>query len=189
MVDSMCSSPGNLSRDRQAPAVAPVSGPSRGDPRRGRAAIPAPVYQGAGPPQGRTWLLTADLSQRSATSRTCSPALLPTGRDTVLTVVENGQLATLIMPLPGGPGQRRRSRLVPGEWSGGRGGGWVVLRGFVEAAEGDFEAGGAEPADVADDLPAGAGLVLVVVRAEVGTPHAGVRPALVPAAAGCQHLQ
>ena len=44
---------------------------------------------------------------------------------------------------------------------------------FGEAAEGDFEAEGAELADVVGDLPADAGLALVVVRAEVLIPRAG----------------
>ena len=39
--------------------------------------------------------------------------------------------------------------------------------GVGDAAEGDFEAEGAELADVAGDLPAGVLLALVVVRAEV----------------------
>jgi hypothetical protein len=38
---------------------------------------------------------------------------------------------------------------------------------------------GAEPADVVGDLPAGGGLVVVVVGAEVGVAHAGVGQQLV----------
>jgi hypothetical protein len=38
--------------------------------------------------------------------------------------------------------------------------GWC---GLGDAAESDFEAEGAEPADVVGDLPAGGGLVVVVV--------------------------
>jgi hypothetical protein len=50
---------------------------------------------------------------------------------------------------------------------------------FGKAAESDFEAEGAELADVVGDLPAGAGLVLVVVRAEVLIPGAGAGQQLV----------
>jgi hypothetical protein len=56
----------------------------------------------------------------------------------------------------------------------------LLCRGRVrDAAEGDFEAGGAELADVVGDLPADAALALVVVRAEVLMPHAGVGQQLV----------
>jgi hypothetical protein len=53
---------------------------------------------------------------------------------------------------------------------------WV---GFGDAAEGDFEAEGAELADVVGDLPADAALAFVVVRAEVLIAHAGVGQQLV----------
>jgi len=56
-------------------------------------------------------------------------------------------------------------------WSGGLG--RAGFAGFGEAAEGDLEAEGAELADVVSDLPAGAGLAVVVVRAEAGIPGAG----------------
>ena len=46
--------------------------------------------------------------------------------------------------------------------------------GFGDAAQGHFEAEGAELADVVSDLPAGVALALVVVSAEVLIPHAGV---------------
>ena len=45
--------------------------------------------------------------------------------------------------------------------------------GFRDAAEGDFEAEGAELADVMGDLAADVALALVVVRAEIGIAHAG----------------
>ncbi len=48
---------------------------------------------------------------------------------------------------------------------------WV---GVGDAAEGDFEAGGSELADVVGDLAAHVALALVVVRAEVLVTHAGV---------------
>ena len=51
--------------------------------------------------------------------------------------------------------------------SGGLGRSCPVWTGFGDAAEGDFEAEGAELADVVGDLPPGAGLAVVVVRAEV----------------------
>ncbi len=56
--------------------------------------------------------------------------------------------------------------------SGSRGVGCLVV-GCGDAAEGDFEAQGAELADVVGDLPAGAGLAFVVVRSEVGVAGAG----------------
>ena len=46
---------------------------------------------------------------------------------------------------------------------------------FGEAGEGDFEAEGAELADVVGDLAADVALALVVVRAEVLVAGAGVR--------------
>ena len=68
-----------------------------------------------------------------------------------------------------------------GEWSGGLGAGCLAGVGvwFGEAAEGDLEAEGAEFADVAGDLAAGAGLAFVVVRAEVGVAGAGAGQQLV----------
>src|SRR5713101_5139093 len=62
-----------------------------------------------------------------------------------------------------------------GCWSGGRGAGCLAGVGvwFGEAAEGDFEAEGAELADVVGDLAAGADLAFVAVRAEVGVARAG----------------
>jgi hypothetical protein len=48
-----------------------------------------------------------------------------------------------------------------------------------EAAQGHFEAEGAELADVVGDLAAGVALALVVVSAEVLIPHAGVGQQLV----------
>ena len=51
--------------------------------------------------------------------------------------------------------------------------------GVGEAAEGDLEAEGAELADVMGDLAADVTLALVVVRAEVLIPHAGVGQQLV----------
>ena len=55
---------------------------------------------------------------------------------------------------------------------------WPLDRAFGvgrsrEAAEGDLEAEGAELADVVGDLPAGAGVPVVVVRAEVVVAGAG----------------
>ncbi len=61
-------------------------------------------------------------------------------------------------------------------WIGGSGGLVAALRGGAgDAAEGDFEAEGAEFADVVGDLPAGVTLALVVVGAEVFIPGAGAR--------------
>ena len=65
--------------------------------------------------------------------------------------------------------------------SGGLGlacGVWVWF-GAGDAAQGDFEAEGAELADVVGDLAADAGLALVVVRAEVLISHAGAGQQLV----------
>jgi hypothetical protein len=53
------------------------------------------------------------------------------------------------------------------------------LSGLGEAAEDDLEAEGAELADVVGDLPAGAGLAFVVVRAEVSVAGAGAGQELV----------
>ena len=58
--------------------------------------------------------------------------------------------------------------------SGGLGRVCSVGFGFGDAAEGDFEAEGAELADVVGDLAADVALALVVVRAEVVISHAGV---------------
>src|SRR5262245_66501921 len=74
-------------------------------------------------------------------------------------------------PQPGAR-QRRRSRLIwpaggVGSGSGGRGACWPCRVGSGDAAEGDFEAEGAEFADVVRDLAAGVALALVVVGAEV----------------------
>src|SRR5260221_11477432 len=70
-----------------------------------------------------------------------------------------------------------------GEWSGCLGAvclaGVGIWFGFGDAAEGDLEAEGAELADVVGDLAAGAGLALVVVRAEVGVAGAGAGQQLV----------
>src|SRR5260221_3131413 len=70
-----------------------------------------------------------------------------------------------------------------GEWSGCLGAVWLagvgIWFGFGDAAEGDLEAEGAELADVVGDLAAGAGLALVVVRAEVGVAGAGAGQQLV----------
>src|SRR5579859_278858 len=58
---------------------------------------------------------------------------------------------------------------------GGSGGLCLVCRaGSGDAGEGDFEAEGAEAADVAGDLAADVCAALVVVRAEVLVSHAGV---------------
>jgi hypothetical protein len=51
--------------------------------------------------------------------------------------------------------------------------------GFGDAAEGDFESEGAELADVVGDLAVDVAAALVVVRAEVLVPHAGVGQQLV----------
>jgi hypothetical protein len=51
-----------------------------------------------------TWLLTADLGRRSATSGRCGSVVLPTGPDTAMTEAVNGQLDTLAMPPPSQPG-------------------------------------------------------------------------------------
>src|SRR5258708_12037045 len=59
--------------------------------------------------------------------------------------------------------------------SGGLGACWPAWFGFGDAAEGDLEAEGAELANVVGDLPAGAGLAVVVVGAEVFMPGAGAR--------------
>jgi hypothetical protein len=58
--------------------------------------------------------------------------------------------------------------------SGGLGRACSVGFGFGGAAEGDFEAEGAELAGVVGDLAADVALALVVVRAEAGIAHAGV---------------
>ena len=58
--------------------------------------------------------------------------------------------------------------------SGGLGGARLVRVGLGDAAEGDFEAEGAELADVVGDLAAGVALALVLVRTEVLVAHAGV---------------
>jgi hypothetical protein len=61
-------------------------------------------------------------------------------------------------------------------WIGGSGGLVAALRGGAgDSAKGDFEAEGAEFADVVGDLPAGVTLALVVVGAEVFIPGAGAR--------------
>src|SRR5262249_34544270 len=80
-------------------------------------------------------------------------------------------------PQPGAR-QRRRSRLIwpaggVGSGSGGRGACWPCRVGSGDAAEGDFEAEGAEFADVVSDLAAGVALALVVVGAEVFVSGAG----------------
>src|SRR2546421_7105526 len=78
-------------------------------------------------------------------------------------------------PWPLGP-----VRACPGGCgSGGLGRARCVWAGFGDAAEGDFEAEGTELADVVGDLPADAALALVIVRAEVLMPHAGVGQQLV----------
>ena len=69
-----------------------------------------------------------------------------------------------------GAGQGLRGRYG----SGGLGRVCPVGFGVGEAAEGDLEAGGSELADVVGDLAAGVALAVVVVRAEVLIPHAGV---------------
>ena len=74
-----------------------------------------------------------------------------------------------------GAGQGLRGRYG----SGGLGLGLFRRVGFGDAAEGDFEAEGAELADVVGDLAAGVALALVVVRAEVLISHAGVGQQLV----------
>src|SRR5208282_5295727 len=70
-----------------------------------------------------------------------------------------------------------------GLWARYGSGGWClacsVWFGVGGAAEGDFEAEGAELADVVGDLPADVCLALVVVGAEVLIPHAGVGQQLV----------
>jgi len=74
-----------------------------------------------------------------------------------------------------GPWPSRAVRVCGGRYESG---GLAVARsarlgfGFGDAVEGDFEAEGAELADVVGDLPAGA-LALVVVRAEVLIARAG----------------
>ena len=57
--------------------------------------------------------------------------------------------------------------------SGGWGVSWSAWFGFGDAAEGDFEAEGAELADVVADLPADLSAALIVVRAEILIPHTG----------------
>ena len=69
-----------------------------------------------------------------------------------------------------GAGQGLRGRYG----SGGLGRGCSVWVGLGDAAEGDFEAEGAELADVVGDLAAHVPLALVVVRAEVLISHTGV---------------
>ncbi len=71
-------------------------------------------------------------------------------------------------------GARQQAQAVAGEagacgavWSGGLGLACSVWLGFGDAAQGDFEAEGAELADVVGDLPAGVALAFVVVNAEV----------------------
>src|ERR1039458_2568033 len=71
-----------------------------------------------------------------------------------------------------------------GRWrSGGLLGAWFARLGFWSwgPAEDDFEAEGAELADVVGGLPADAGLAVVVVRAEVLIAHAGAGQQLVVA--------
>src|ERR1039458_5477337 len=71
-----------------------------------------------------------------------------------------------------------------GQWrSGGLLGAWFARLGFWSwgPAEDDFEAEGAELADVVGGLPADAGLAVVVVRAEVLIAHAGAGQQLVVA--------
>jgi hypothetical protein len=63
--------------------------------------------------------------------------------------------------------------------SGGLAVGGSAWFGCGDAAQGDFEAEGAELADVVADLPAGLAAALVVVRAEVLIAHAGVGQQLV----------
>src|SRR5271169_3347835 len=67
-------------------------------------------------------------------------------------------------------GARQQAQAVAGGagacgavWSGGLGLACSVWLGFGDAAQGDFEAEGAELADVVSDLPAGVALALVVV--------------------------
>jgi hypothetical protein len=62
--------------------------------------------------------------------------------------------------------------------SGGRGAGRLAWLGSGDAAEGDFEAEGAELADVVGDLSADAGLAFVVVRAAAGVAGAGLDSSL-----------
>ena len=74
-----------------------------------------------------------------------------------------------------GPGHRGRSGPAGRRYGlAGLGGVWSVWVRFRDAAERDFEAEGAELADVVGDLAADAALALVVIRAEVGIAHAGV---------------
>src|SRR6516162_2887455 len=75
----------------------------------------------------------------------------------------------------GGDGQGLRG------WYGSGGPGGVCSVGFGsgDAAEGDLEAEGSELADVVGDLAAHVALALVVIRAEVLVPHAGVGQQLV----------
>jgi len=63
----------------------------------------------------------------------------------------------------------------PGErwWPGSGGLGACCTAGFGDAAEGDFEAEGAEFADVVGDLPADVLPALVIVRTEVLVARAG----------------
>src|SRR5216683_984802 len=75
-----------------------------------------------------------------------------------------------------------------GCWSGGLSAGCLAGVGvwFGEAAEGDFETEGAELADVVGDLPACAGLALVVVRAKILIPQAGTAGRGRPSAGCCR---
>ena len=72
-----------------------------------------------------------------------------------------------------GPGHRGGSGSPEAVWVRRPGGVCSVGFGFGEAAERDFEAEGAELADVVGDLAA-MRLALVVIRAEVGISHAGI---------------
>src|SRR5262249_61966072 len=72
-------------------------------------------------------------------------------------------------PQPGGRPRGRGGLIWPaggvGSGSGGRGACWPCRVGSGDAAEGDFEAEGAEFADVVSDLAAGGALALGVVGA------------------------
>src|ERR1035438_1918757 len=68
---------------------------------------------------------------------------------------------------------------VCGVWSGGLSLAWFAGFGVADAGEGDFEAEGAEFADVVGDLAADVGLAVVEVDAEGGVAHAGVGEQLV----------
>ena len=93
-----------------------------------------------------------------------------------------------------GPELGMRQTLTLASWSGSAGrdgsGGLGVpwparfWPGSGDGAQGDFEAEGAELADVVCDLPADAGPALVVVRAEILVSHAGASLRAVRLAAG-----